>query len=368
MLRLNADASFDTTFGSGGRVFTPTGLVPTDFVVNGGAVQADGKILLIGSVAGTTTRSAEVLRLNADGSVDTTYGVDGVRAFAFRSASAVEAGDSDLTQAELDAQGRLVVAGTLGKAFPIPGQDPVYARSGAAFARLTTSGDLDTTFGTDAGMTVLPYTPADTSTFFSTSYAPTALFVSADGIAADGASGLTVLPLGRPVVGDRRVPPRRLGPPAGGVRRRGTRVGRPAPGRPDPVGLLGVSQRRGDRPAGPHDRRRLVLLDLHRKLVRHGRLAADDHGALDATFGDAATPGVVRRLVGTGPALSSVDLQPDGSLLLAGIGSIRDPSSGMPTTLDLTKLDPSGQPDLAFAPGGRSGRRSPWIPPCPSCT
>ncbi|CAH0174251.1 calcium-binding protein [Pseudomonas brassicacearum] len=62
--RLNADGSFDTSFGSNGTVTfeadTPVALT----------VQSDGKIL----AAGTSNGDFSVIRLNADGSVDTGFG------------------------------------------------------------------------------------------------------------------------------------------------------------------------------------------------------------------------------------------------------------------------------------------------------
>jgi len=62
--RLNADGSFDTGFGAHGKVTfeadTPVAL----------AVQADGKIV----AAGTSSGDFSVIRLNADGSVDTGFG------------------------------------------------------------------------------------------------------------------------------------------------------------------------------------------------------------------------------------------------------------------------------------------------------
>jgi len=62
--RLNADGSFDTTFGSSGMVNfeadTPVALT----------VQADGKIL----AAGTNSGDFSIIRFNADGSVDTGFG------------------------------------------------------------------------------------------------------------------------------------------------------------------------------------------------------------------------------------------------------------------------------------------------------
>ena len=62
--RLNADGSFDTSFGSNGRVTFEAG-TPVALTVQG-----DGKIL----AAGTSNGDFSVIRLNADGSVDTHFG------------------------------------------------------------------------------------------------------------------------------------------------------------------------------------------------------------------------------------------------------------------------------------------------------
>jgi uncharacterized delta-60 repeat protein len=62
--RLNADGSFDTSFGSNGRV---TFEADTSVALT---VQGDGKIL----AAGTSNGDFSVIRLNADGSVDTHFG------------------------------------------------------------------------------------------------------------------------------------------------------------------------------------------------------------------------------------------------------------------------------------------------------
>ena len=81
VVRYNTDGSLDTTFGSGGKVFTAASnqSYPNDagFAV---AVQADGKLVLCGDTGAPTVpvdgayTNPTVIRLNTDGSLDTTFG------------------------------------------------------------------------------------------------------------------------------------------------------------------------------------------------------------------------------------------------------------------------------------------------------
>jgi serralysin len=78
ILRLNADGSFDTTFGDGGRTtFAP---LPDDTSyahwndARSVTVQPDGKIVVAGSSSLNVNSGFSVVRLNADGSLDTTFG------------------------------------------------------------------------------------------------------------------------------------------------------------------------------------------------------------------------------------------------------------------------------------------------------
>ena len=65
--RFNADGSLDTSFGSGGMVEVPTS---SDTVVDHILLQPDGKVLILGEA----TNGLVIVRLNADGSVDTGFG------------------------------------------------------------------------------------------------------------------------------------------------------------------------------------------------------------------------------------------------------------------------------------------------------
>lgn len=130
--RYNADGTLDTSFGQGG-------MVTTDFA--GGAdyaqavvIQSDGKIVVAGyaDMGGVTGTDFALVRYNADGSLDTSFGQGGKVTTDF-------AADGDYGQALLiQSNGKIIVAGT--------------SSSGAtsddfALARYNTDGSLDTSFG-----------------------------------------------------------------------------------------------------------------------------------------------------------------------------------------------------------------------------
>lgn len=72
VVRYNTDGSLDTTFGDNGQVTTDTGSA-TDAATSI-AIQADDKIV----IAGTDGESILVVRYNTDGSLDTDFGVGGI--------------------------------------------------------------------------------------------------------------------------------------------------------------------------------------------------------------------------------------------------------------------------------------------------
>src|SRR5664279_1818098 len=74
--RYNPDGSPDTTFGTGGVATWDLGL--TD-IANAVAIQSDGKIVVAGSVAFLATPPGiALLRFNANGTLDPTFGVGGL--------------------------------------------------------------------------------------------------------------------------------------------------------------------------------------------------------------------------------------------------------------------------------------------------
>jgi uncharacterized delta-60 repeat protein len=135
LLRYNTDGSLDTTFGTAG-----TGIVLYN---NGGkkdearaiALQADGKILIAGYSGGDYA----VLRFNSNGTIDTTFGNNGIRLTNIYGQDSIRA--IVLLQ---DGTGRIVVAGWSGP----------FGLHDFSLARYLSNGTLDTTFGTTGTGTV----------------------------------------------------------------------------------------------------------------------------------------------------------------------------------------------------------------------
>jgi uncharacterized delta-60 repeat protein len=112
--RLNTDGSLDASWGNGGRVTTAIPGPSNDSATNMTVTQPDGKIVVVGTsyaqnnIAGVPGFRLAVTRYNPDGSLDSTFGQGGVALFAanygvfFLSPSAVT----------LDGSGRIVIAGT----------------------------------------------------------------------------------------------------------------------------------------------------------------------------------------------------------------------------------------------------------------
>lgn len=141
LLRLNVDGSLDSTFGSGGKVMTPVGSSWDN--ARDIAVQPDGKIIQVGSVAlpaeiihgmQYTNSAYGVVRYNSDGSIDTSFGANGV--------ATVQVGFSDVCESVvLQPDGKILVGGWSWLA------DPYYDDNlNFSLARFNSDGTLDTSF------------------------------------------------------------------------------------------------------------------------------------------------------------------------------------------------------------------------------
>jgi uncharacterized delta-60 repeat protein len=128
--RLNPDGSLDTTFDVGGGPVNSDSSYANLFAV---AVDSNGKILVGGhfsSFSGMGKRY--IVRLNDDGSIDTTFNTGNLIPVVANSTTTVRA-------IALNPQGKILIGG----GFTITGQSPsaIYA-----FARLNETGSFDTTF------------------------------------------------------------------------------------------------------------------------------------------------------------------------------------------------------------------------------
>ncbi len=125
--RINADGSLDATFGSGGiKTFSGIG-------VSAGAIalMTDGRFLL----AGDYTGNSKIVRAYADGTLDATFGTAGVQTVNFG------AYYTTITDIALDSAGRIVLGGNAS------GQSN--NTSDFAVARLNPNGAFDGSFGGD---------------------------------------------------------------------------------------------------------------------------------------------------------------------------------------------------------------------------
>lgn len=125
--RYNSNGGPDTTFGADGKVITDFGGSDhaRDIVI-----QQDGKII----VAGGSDGDFSLVRYNSDGSLDSSFGTDGMVTTDFYGLYETAYG------AALQSDGRIVLAGTLGDSYPV---------YNFAVARYNSDGSLDGAFNTD---------------------------------------------------------------------------------------------------------------------------------------------------------------------------------------------------------------------------
>lgn len=123
LIRLNTNGTLDSSFGSGGVVnLVPTTLAFGFFAL---AIQPDGKIVAAADGASGTHAFMQVVRVESNGSLDTSFGNGGVTtALVFP----LESGNL-----ALQPDGKILVAAGL--------------TSPSLMARFTSTGELDTTFG-----------------------------------------------------------------------------------------------------------------------------------------------------------------------------------------------------------------------------
>lgn len=131
VVRLNADGSLDTGFGVGGRVDLFVGRC-YDVAIDGA-----GNILVAGSAAHGSHVDFTVARLLPNGLLDPSFGSGGSLIIHMSSANN---GGSEARAMQLQADGKIVLAGHVAK--KNTGGDTDYG-----IARLTSSGSLDATFG-----------------------------------------------------------------------------------------------------------------------------------------------------------------------------------------------------------------------------
>jgi uncharacterized delta-60 repeat protein len=134
--------SLDTTFGGDGIVTTPIGSRYGNRA--GAALDSNGKIVVVGDSYNGSNDDFVVVRYNSDGTLDTSFGGDGIVTTAI--------GDFDdrATSVVLDASGKIIVAGW---SYIV---DDIFQDYQFAVVRYNRNGSLDTSFGGDGIVTTAP--------------------------------------------------------------------------------------------------------------------------------------------------------------------------------------------------------------------
>src|SRR5262245_10810056 len=127
--------TLDASFGTGGRVTTTIG-GNSDFA-RGVVVQPDGKIIAAGPALGDTGSDFGLTRYNTDGTLDTSFGINGIVTTDFGGAF------EGAWSVALQPDGKIVAAGLT-----------ILSRTNQfALARYTSDGTLDAGFGTGGRVT-----------------------------------------------------------------------------------------------------------------------------------------------------------------------------------------------------------------------
>ena len=139
-----ADAGdLDPAFGIGGKVTTD--FASSFDVANSVAIQADGKIVVVGRAANSVSSDAALARYNPDGSLDASFGTNG---FVTTNIPTNLFSDSEWFDVAIQTDGRIVTAGLV-----LTG---IATLRDFAVARYNLDGSLDTAFGT-TGVVTTPF-------------------------------------------------------------------------------------------------------------------------------------------------------------------------------------------------------------------
>ena len=138
IVRYNPDGTLDTTFSGDGVFNSPFPAGDAD-AANAIAQQADGRLLVAGPLISGKFGGFYVLRLNPDGSLDTTFSGDGIMTGSIL-------GTADARALAVQPDGKILVAGIT---FNSSSFEDYFA-----VTRLNSNGSLDTAFGVGGSATV----------------------------------------------------------------------------------------------------------------------------------------------------------------------------------------------------------------------
>lgn len=135
LARFNSNGTLDTSFGNGRKVTTD--FAGLDDEALSAVIQADGKILVAGDSTTTSGRDFALVRYNANGTLDTSFGNGGKVTTDFAGF------DDGAVSVHLQPNGKIILTGTAQNS----------SDSDFAVARYNSDGTLDTSFGTNGKIT-----------------------------------------------------------------------------------------------------------------------------------------------------------------------------------------------------------------------
>ena len=127
--RYNQDGTLDNTFGDEGKVATEIGTA--DDFAKSVLIQNDGKILVSGYSFDGSKNVFSVVRYRIDGTIDSTYGVDGIKMLSINSID--DKGSASILQSD----GKLIIGGVSSNG----------SNFDFALTRLDSTGNIDANFG-----------------------------------------------------------------------------------------------------------------------------------------------------------------------------------------------------------------------------
>ncbi|MBI5563063.1 MAG: hypothetical protein HY894_09485 [Deltaproteobacteria bacterium] len=130
VVRYNANGSLDASFGVGGKVTTDVGAGDDDYAYAVG-IQSDGKILAAGFITTASGWDSAIVRYNSDGSLDTSFGAGG-------KATLYIGGDTWVSALAVQSDGKIIAVGGGSNG----------ANYDITVVRYISNGTLDASFGT----------------------------------------------------------------------------------------------------------------------------------------------------------------------------------------------------------------------------
>ena len=129
--RYNTDGTIDTTFGTNGKVSFSSGTGTKSYIYDM-ALQTDGKIVMAGYRWDGSQGDFLMARVNANGTLDNTFGVNGVAVF--------DDANSEVAESfAINADGSFIVSG--------------YVNDNYTLLKVKNNGTIDTAFGTNGWVT-----------------------------------------------------------------------------------------------------------------------------------------------------------------------------------------------------------------------